>query len=52
MFPDAGRPAVPHHIQCGSGRGRPALGERECGRGGSKGGNGTGGPAPGRTFLR
>ena len=49
---DAGRPAVPHHIQCGSGRGCPALGERDRGRGGGKGGNGTGGPTPGCTFLR
>ena len=43
---------VPDHIQCGSGRSRPALGERYRERGGGKGGNSTGGPAPGRTFLR
>ena len=49
---DAGRPAVHHHIQCGSGRGRPALGERDRGIGGGKEGNGTGGPTPGCTFIR
>ena len=38
---DAGQPAVPHHIQCGIVRGRPAMGERDHGRGGSKGSNET-----------
>ena len=51
MFPDAGRPAVPHHIQCGSGRGRPALGERDHGRGGGKRGNGKGGTKPVGSIL-